>query len=46
MNSGPDGGAGRRRLPHGKPVTVETGIGRFALDAATPPADPGTPAGS
>ncbi|MFE2288533.1 Uma2 family endonuclease [Streptomyces sp. NPDC059443] len=43
-NPGPDGYLGRDVIPYGGTVTVETGIGRVAVDTAALPVDPGSAA--
>ncbi|MHC5703227.1 Uma2 family endonuclease [Streptomyces tirandamycinicus] len=39
-NPGPDGYLGRDTIPYGRPVVVETGIGKVTLDTAELPVDP------
>lgn len=43
-NPGSDGYLGRDVIPYGGTVTVETGIGKVAVDTAELPVDPGTAA--
>lgn len=43
-NPGPDGYRGRDVIPYGETVTVETGIGKVAVDTAELPVDPGSAA--
>ncbi|MEW1546767.1 Uma2 family endonuclease [Streptomyces tsukubensis] len=40
-NPGPEGYLGRDTIPYGQQITVETGIGKLALDTAALPVDPG-----
>ncbi|MEV0962642.1 hypothetical protein AB0J25_08600 [Streptomyces sp. NPDC049910] len=39
-NPGPEGHLGRDTIPYGRPVVVETGIGKDALEMGALPVDP------